>query len=147
MPRPIISSILLLATILLPGCGGSDGEKKLPVSGKVSTKVGKPCDNALIVFHPQDANRLNGPKPFAMSDSQGNFKLTTEAEGDGAVAGKYGVTIVWQGQGRASKLVLSGEGNGGGTDKLNGKYANPNRPLFSFEVKEGATNQFELTVE
>lgn len=138
--------ILLLVSIPLTGCGSSE-PRKLPVSGKVSTKDGKPCDNALVVFHPQDANRVNGPKPFAKSDSQGNFKLTTDAEGDGAVAGKYGVTIVWQGQEKASKLSLSGEGSGGGVDLLKGKYANPSNPLFSFEVKEGAANQFELAVE
>jgi hypothetical protein len=147
MSRSLASSIVLLASFLLTGCGGSEEARCLPVSGKISTKGGKPCGNALIVFHPQEEGRVNAAKPFAMSDDQGNYKLTTNVEGDGAVAGRYGVTVVWQGQKKSSALSLSTEGNAGGPDKLNGKYANPNNPLFSFEVKEGAANQFDLSVE
>jgi hypothetical protein len=61
--------------------------------------------------------------------------------------GNYGVTIVWQGAAKESKLSLSGEGQGSSADELNGKYANPSKPLISVEVKTGTTNRFELRVE
>jgi hypothetical protein len=58
MPRSLANSTMLLASLLLTGCG-SEGERCLPVSGKIITKGGRPCDNALIVFHPQDESRVN----------------------------------------------------------------------------------------
>jgi hypothetical protein len=61
--------------------------------------------------------------------------------------GNYGVRIVWQGAAKESKLSLSGEGQGSSADELNGKYANPSKPLISVEVKTGTTNRFELRVE
>lgn len=139
----IVASCFLL---IVTGCGSS-GPQLLPVSGKVSTKDGKPCDNALVVFHPQESERVNDPKPFAKTDEQGNFKLTTNVEGDGALAGKYGVTIVWQSAAKESKFSLSGEGQGSTTDRLNGKYANPSQPQITIEVKAGTNNQVELSVE
>lgn len=146
MSRSIaLFALILLATLTL-GCGSSGPAMEL-VSGKISKQDGKPCDNALVVFHPQDPKRLNDPKPFAKTDSQGAFQLTTQIEGDGALIGNYGVTIVWHGVEKQTKLSLSGEGQGSSVDKLNGKYANPNKPLFSVEVKEGTENRFDLTVE
>lgn len=137
---------LVFCLLIAQGCGSS-GPAMQKVSGKVTTQQGNPCDNALIVFHPQEPDRLNDPKPFAKTDAQGEFQLTTHAEGDGALAGKYGITIVWQGAVKEAKFSLSGEGQGSGTDKLNGKYANPAKPLLIEEVKSGTENRFELKVE
>jgi hypothetical protein len=146
MSRPFVYLSLIFTVVSALGCG-SAGPAMQQVSGNVATKQGKPCDNALIVFHPQEAERVNASKPFAKTDSQGNFKLTTDVEGDGALIGKYGVTIVWQTTGKDSKLSLSGEGEAAGADKLKGKYANPSKPLITADVKSGSDNRFDFTVE
>lgn len=140
------SVVLFCCCLFVAGCG-SGKSQTLPVSGSIKTKDGKPCDNALVVFHPQETERVNAPKPFAKTDAQGNFIITTEVEGDGALAGKYGVTVVWHGEGKEAKLSLSGEGKGGGADKLNGKYANPGSPILSAEVVRDSANRFDFTVE
>ena len=146
MMRIGVLVVLFCCCLFAVGCG-SGKPQTLQVSGSVKTKDGKPCDNALVVFHPQEAERVNAPKPFAKTDAQGHFILTTEAEGDGAPAGKYGVTVVWHGDGKEAKFSLSGEGKGGGADKLNGRYANPRSPVLLVEVVRDSANRFDLAVE
>lgn len=137
---------LSLICVVVAGCGGTQKEMVV-VSGKVLAAGGKVCNDALVVFHPLDAGKVNGPKPFAKTDASGNFKLTTDVEGDGAEPGNYGVTIVWQAAEKEAKMSLSGEGENAGPDILKGKYANPGQPLIKAEVKAGQPNTFEWTVE
>lgn len=111
LSRSIEMCSLLFFTALALGCGGS-GPSMQQVSGNVSTQQGKPCDNALVVFHPQEPERLNEPKPFANTDSQGAFQLTTQFEGDGALIGNYGVTIVWQGAAKELSPHFPAKGRG-----------------------------------
>ena len=141
---PLIAIILFGG--LMAGCGG-DQKTMVAVSGKVMSTAGKPCEGALVVFHPQDAGKVNNAKPFAKTDATGSFKLTTDTEGDGAEPGNYGVTIVWQSAAKDSKISLSSEGGNAGADVLKGKYANPGKPLINAEVKAGQPNTFEWTVE
>jgi hypothetical protein len=146
MIRMLSMVVMLLLCIGIAGCGGN-AKTMVAVTGKVTAAGGKAVDNALVVFHPQDAGKVNGPKPFAKTDASGNFKLTTDVEGDGAEPGNYGVTIVWQAAAKETKMSLSGEGASAGADVLKGKYANPGQPLIKAEVKAGEPNTFEWTVE
>ncbi|MGL6076063.1 MAG: hypothetical protein ACRC8S_18045 [Fimbriiglobus sp.] len=134
-----------LGLLLILGCGESK-PKVYKASGKVMTKSGKPCDNALVVFHPLDPSRVNDAKPVATTDKEGNFVLQTYAENDGAMEGEYGVTIVWNGSSKAPKLSLGGEGSTS-PDLLQGRYGDPRAPKIKEKVTAAGPNEFKLTVE
>src|SRR5206468_35759 len=65
-----------------------------PVSGKVLVQ-GRPAAGAQLTFHPVGENGPNAIRPVAHVDDQGNFRLTSYKEGDGAPAGEYRVTVQW----------------------------------------------------
>jgi hypothetical protein len=127
-----------LVCALLSGCG--DGKPAVyPVTGQVLVK-GKPADGAYVVFHPKCGGDDKSPRPYATTDSSGNFKLTTYESEDGAPAGGYRVSIVWRPQ---PKSQLEAEG----TDRLHGKYANAASAGLEAEVlKEPTTlKPFQLS--
>ena len=90
----VSARFLILATgvaAILAGCGGPSGPVCHPVRGQVRWN-NQPLAEALVTFHPS----LGGPatsKPFAHTDSQGNFSLTSLRAGDGAPAGEYAITV------------------------------------------------------
>ncbi len=134
---------LLLSFVL--GCAPSE-PTPVATKGVVKTKNGRPCDNALVVFHPLEQSRMNDPKPVAKTNSDGRFVLTTFAENDGALPGEYAITVVWPGkEAKPSKLSMTGEGVAEGADQLKGKFGNPSKPLLKATIpKEGAP---ELSLE
>jgi hypothetical protein len=121
----------------------------VPVSGAVITTSGEACDGALVVFHPRDAGRENDAKPVATTDAEGRFELTTFAEGDGALPGEYGVTIVWNKPAEEGKISLFGdEGSApGGQDRLGGRYGIPKSPKLEATVTPDGENEFRFEVE
>jgi hypothetical protein len=92
--------ILVLFLGLLPllhGCnlrGRGEAEKVhssvVPVSGKLLFADGRPVINAWVVFHPKDPP---GNEANAATDPDGTFRLGTFGKDDGAVPGRYVVTI------------------------------------------------------
>ena len=91
-PFPFGPVAVLLILIVL-GCAAKDrwqaGRPPVhPVSGSV-TYDGKPLPQAIITFLPVTGSHT----AFGRSDDQGNFRLTTFDDGDGAVAGDYNVTV------------------------------------------------------
>ncbi len=78
----------LLSGLVLAGCSGDNLEPVHPVTGTVMMK-GKPVEGAIVAFTPTDG----GTAASGATDSTGTYKLTTRSSGDGAVAGKYSVTI------------------------------------------------------
>jgi hypothetical protein len=139
--------MICLAAIALVavGCGG--GPKRPPTFAAKGTikQKGQPVAGALVVFHPLDKGRENDAKPVATTKDDGSFALTTFDEGDGAPAGEYGVTVVWNEQPKAGKMSLSGEG-GSGTDRLGGRYGDPRSPKLKANVKADGTNDFAFEV-
>lgn len=148
MSRFISRGLLFCSVLsLLTGCEAR--ALHTPASGSVKLEDGTPCDGALVVFHPQDEGRLNDPKPVATCEADGSFVLTTMEPDDGALPGQYGVTIVWIGEeksGGKQRMSLSGEGGGGGSDRLKGKYGSPQNPRLSAEVKADQPNNFDFVV-
>ena len=74
--------------LLLCGCSGEVGIPTIPVTGTVTQK-GKPVEGAIVAFTPSEG----GPSASGITDASGVYSLTTRSSGDGAVAGKYMVTI------------------------------------------------------
>jgi len=85
-----LGSVALLTCLALPGCGDGTGlAKRYPVSGKVTYK-GAPVEKGRISFAPASADGR-------VADGQienGYYRLTTLAPDDGALPGKYKVTVV-----------------------------------------------------
>ncbi|OHB78819.1 MAG: hypothetical protein A2W31_11985 [Planctomycetes bacterium RBG_16_64_10] len=83
-----------IAVLFLPmtsGCGPQE-PPLFPVRGKVLFKS-KPVPKAEMVFHPLFAGP--GWMPVAVTNEDGSFEASTKKPGDGALAGRYKVTIVW----------------------------------------------------
>jgi hypothetical protein len=124
---------------LFAGCG--DGRVTVyPTSGQVFVK-GKPAEGAYIVFHPQDGGDSKVPRPYATTNAEGKFQLTTYELEDGAPAGNYKVSIVWR---PMPKSQLEAEG----PDRLGGKYSNPASSGLAVEIGKEPNNTlkpFQLT--
>ena len=90
MYRCILGIVLCAA---FAGCGGAEGAANrpptYPASGLV-TYNGQPVADAQVVFIPQ---QQQGKGAFARTNAQGEYKLSTFGDEDGAVAGAYYVTI------------------------------------------------------
>jgi len=129
------------------GCGANESSP-VSVKGIVKSKSGRPCNKALVVFHPTDKERVNDPKPVATTDEEGRFALTTFRQSDGARPGEYAVTVVWPGQdSRGEKISLTGEGGSSGADRLKGKYGNPSKPLLRASIPREAVDDLLLEVD
>ncbi|AMV30396.1 hypothetical protein VT84_38745 [Gemmata sp. SH-PL17] len=72
---------------------------------------------------------LRSHRVIARTDEQGNYALTTYAEGDGAPAGDYIITITWP---VPKKTPFEPEGG----DQLAGKLAKPERSPHKFTVSK-----------
>ena len=144
----MVRVICILALSLSVGCGPTK-PGPAPAKGVVKTKAGVACEGALVVFHPQENERINAAKPVATADAQGNFVLTTHAQNDGAIPGDYGVTVVWPGKtaALASSLSLSSEGSSSSPDRLAGKYGNPQSPILKVRIEKAGNQEISLVVE
>jgi hypothetical protein len=82
------SALLAAFTVLVLGVAGCDSAKpRFAVSGQVLLN-GQPLKAGTIAVAPED------DKPaFGQLDAQGRFKLTTEQDGDGCVAGTHRVAV------------------------------------------------------
>jgi hypothetical protein len=84
----IAPALALALAIAVPGCG--DGLKpRYPVSGKVTYK-GQPVPKGTVTFAPADGE---GEGAFGQI-IDGGYRLTTRTTNDGAVPGRYRVSIV-----------------------------------------------------
>lgn len=129
--------VWILLTAFATFCGCSQNEVRVfPVSGQV-TFQGKPTKGALVVFHRLDPPESWNETPRAYVLDDGSFSMTTRTRDDGAPAGSYAVTIVWQPQ--------DDEDEDPGPNLLPRKYSNPDTSGLVVEV-EGPTTlpPFEL---
>jgi hypothetical protein len=84
--------IVLLGAVVFLGCAGDDDlARRYPVSGKVTYK-GEPLASGTITFTP--AAPAEGIRPASGAIVDGRYQLTTQTTNDGAMAGKYKVSVV-----------------------------------------------------
>lgn len=129
--------LLLSACLVAVGGCGNGRPPVYSVHGQVLDSAGKPAVGALIVLHPvapPSGFSKEVPKPLAMTDETGRFSLTTYVQGDGAPAGEYKATVVWQ---RPRRTPLDPVG----PDLLNGRFANPERSTIRFIVEAKSENE------
>lgn len=88
----LVRSVVCSSILLAVGCGpSSDRAETAPVNGTV-TYNGEVVAGASVNFSPPDAK--TGYVAVGTTNLKGEFKLTTFDTNDGAVPGKYNVTII-----------------------------------------------------
>ena len=129
----LLSGILLLSLLLVPGCGKPPADlpqaELYPFSGIVNVN-GKPATGAMLTLHPSGDSKLGIVTPHGIADENGLFMLTTYSTADGAPAGKYKVTVSW------SDIT-----NPGGSDPEHGPEKLPRR----YQDKD--TSGLEVNIE
>jgi hypothetical protein len=132
--RPIAALPFLV--LLIVGCGQADDGKvqRVPVNGTLLVKS-VPAVGARIVFYPKDeALRGTGmPTPGGTTEEDGSFSLTSYEPGDGAPVGDYVVTVVWREEIPEGKSLDTFQPK----DRLNGRYASPDKSALSVSIPEG----------
>lgn len=84
--------VATMGIVLAIGCGDTTGlAKRYPVSGKVTYK-GQPVEKGRISFIPATADA----NPATGQIENGQYTLTTLTPNDGAIPGKYKVTVLAQ---------------------------------------------------
>jgi hypothetical protein len=84
--------VAVLGLAAAAGCGGDKPKWQRPKpvhAGGVVRLNGQPLESALVTF----TNPTLGVSASGRSDAEGKFTLTTFEQGDGAVPGKYKVSV------------------------------------------------------
>ena len=143
----VLATSIIAFTILMPGCGPSDGVDLGAVTGTV-TFDGQPLPNASVSFHPQ-----SGRGSFGTTDEAGSYKLTYMKGREGATVGKHKVTItskVWAEPSRTVDHQTSAKdkrsaGSRGREELLPAKYRLKEETILSAEIESGSNElNFDL---
>jgi hypothetical protein len=136
--------IVLLVTALTTGCGGAS--KTSAVSGRVTYK-GKPVPNANVSFTPVEGDTRAAE---GLTDSDGRFTLRTFETNDGALPGKYRISVIARGPNRPPKPGETGSGMPGemmpGDPTIPLKYFAPDTSGLTREVTRGS-NRVDLELK
>lgn len=138
--------------LLLVGCAKEEGEPTYKVSGTITQK-GNPVAGAIVAFTPV----ATGTAASGVTDESGVYQLTTRSSGDGAVLGKYRVTIMkYDDQKKvvaeqpptaySENLAEMAKPSALPKNLLPAKYANPVTSKIEAEVVKGA-NKFDFKVD
>jgi hypothetical protein len=122
-----------LAAFVLVSCGSSDFQKVFPVKGKILVD-GEPAAECLIYLNRNfDTDHPRPVTPYALTEANGEFQITSYITSDGAPEGEYVITIEWR---ERSGLLNN---NFEGIDRLGGAYANigTNKAQNGFLVQVG----------
>ena len=130
--RRCLFFVLAFATLVW-GCHRQRGPERVPtvpVRGLVTVN-GLPAADLTVRLH-----ALDGPEgeagvytahPYAQTDGDGTFELSTYEQGDGVAAGTYAVTFEW--------LTYNALQNTyGKPDRLGGRYADPETTGYEITV-------------
>ena len=122
--------------LFLGGCREKSLVKTLPVTGVVSFQ-GQPLPNAVVTFYPESGRPASG-----ITNSQGEFSLSTFGAQDGAVIGMHKATV-------SEPAPEMKEGDYSLPEekppRFPAKYTDPRQSGLQFEVKPDAENK--ITIE
>lgn len=125
--------------LVLLGCG-SAGPALKPVRGKVLVN-GAPAERVAITFLNSDGSAMgNAAHPRASTDANGEFQLSSNADGDGAAEGEYQVGFAWWSDPDPDKAK----------DLFAGAYADPKKTNIKVKIEPGASTElkpFELKAD
>lgn len=157
MNRLFLPAVPAVVCLLAAGCGPSEpaGRPARVPAGGVVLQDQQPVAGATVLFMP--VGQSYGAT--AVTDEAGQFRLTTFTNGDGAIPGRYQVTVrkveLVPGSGRVDR-----EGGEGGESGDEGgepppvekfltpeKYASAATSGLEFEVTESGDNDFTLNLD
>jgi hypothetical protein len=127
--KSLALGIVVGVSAWLPGCGGAgDAPETVAAKGTV-TVDGKPTPGLSVAFFPSSGKVATGE-----TDDQGNFTLTTNEPGDGAVVGSYSVAI-----NQIQEVTEAMPGMEG--------YKKPQPPPFASKYTDAKTSGLNATVD
>lgn len=130
--------------LFLMGCsGGPQNPPTSAVTGKVTYK-GEAVEGAAIKLVPSDPE---GKVATGVSEADGTYALSTFETGDGAMAGKYKVTVrklVSVQQGVQKDGENAGEPAYVNKDMLPKKYISGDNTPLEFDVTASGANTFDI---
>lgn len=120
-------ALLVIACMAL-GCGAAPPANALPTvpAQGIVMLDGRPAEKIVLVFYPQSPSFPANTRPTARSAANGQFTLSTFADGDGAPEGTYDVVAMW-----------IGDEEGG--NRLPERYGSPRTSGLRVEVKATAS--------
>ncbi len=135
-------SVLGLVLICFSGCGSPARERTYPVTGIV-TQGGTPIEGAVVSFHPTTGE---GRSATGTTDAAGRYHLTSFARDDGAIPGRYGVTIA-----KFEQAGGAGAAGPGGTDmeteyEEDPTYTPPSQNILPEQYSNVGTSGFQVEV-
>jgi hypothetical protein len=137
-------SLLLMLLLVFCGCSKPQGNRKatFPVTGSVSVD-GNPVEGlAVVCINVAGIDKEHPTESQCFTKEDGSFEIGTYESSDGVPEGEYVLTFRW---GEWNRLSHSYEG-----DKLDGRYANPKKPVVTFTVEAGKPtelDEIELTTK
>ena len=158
-----VLALVCALTVALVGCGSSGGGSRsgLVKASGILTYNGQPVDGATLDFRPMDESVQNGVAA-GFTDEKGMFSLMTDRPGDGALPGKYRVTVKKQvemidGMTR-DEYVKAHDKEGKGEvsfdknklkteDLLPAKYNDPLNSPLEVEIPSGGSKTLEIKLE
>ena len=132
-PRaPGVLVLAVLAAVLTSCDRGPERKPTFPTRGKV-TIGGAPAAGAFVVFHPEQVPAGEEPtRAFATVEPDGTYRLTTYEQYDGAPAGSYVVTVMYE----RAPSPLAGKGK---AIRVPPKYNDRSRPRCGRPSRRGTT--------
>lgn len=95
----IVLSLLLVSVVSLTGCSSEEGKPRKGTSKVTGTVTvdGKPVSLVRIELHDvKGADSASPTLPYAVTDDQGKFDISTYDIGDGAPEGEYKAVFTWR---------------------------------------------------
>lgn len=128
--RICVPAVFTALALVAGSCSSGPTQKPtFPVTGVVLVD-GKPAADLQVTLHNVQGMDSEAPTHTAgRTDQDGKFAVSTYSDGDGAPAGEYTLTFVWN---QLNRMSMSYEG-----DKLKGKYEDPQGSQFKVTVKPG----------
>lgn len=134
--------LTLVGMCMLAGCG-KKGPRTYPVTGIVKFADGVPVAGGIIEFSCSD------PKSTATGriDSEGRFRLSTNRDGDGAVAGQHSVVVIQGTMPIGISSLDAAEGHSHVVRKLHAKHAQHETTNITKTVSTSTENELIIVVE
>lgn len=89
------AGLFIVCALISAGCGGPKRKPVFTTEGKVLLANGSPAVNVTVFLHPPSSEQ-DPVRPLGVTDENGVFKLTTYDANDGAPAGEYVVTLMYE---------------------------------------------------
>ena len=124
-------SLFAILALALASCSREGRPPVYPVRGTVTFQK-RPATKAVVVLRPVAPGGPKDVLPRGEVGPDGSFQIGTFADGDGAPAGEYAVTVIWPEAKKDADGADVVEG-----DRLGGRFNDPARSKWKVQIKDG----------